>query len=98
MKQNYLEQQLFTSELKEALSMQTQLHKKKPPSEAAVGSSDSGSTKPHSSSRVITATSEVQHCLDMAPGLTLLGLQIDHLRTLVEKSKGNKVSACYISY
>ena len=59
-KQRYLEQQLLTEELVEAIRSQ--------PTPAS---------KSHDSSIV---SAELQHCLEVAPDVSLLGVQLDHLK------------------
>ena len=41
---------------------------------------------------LVTATAELQHCLDVGlEGVSLLGLQPEHFRAVEEKAKGSRV-------
>ena len=66
-KQSYLEQQLFIEELAKSLSSQS--HRK----------TDSARSQDLSYYDIVAA--ELQHCLNIAPEVTLLGVQSDHLKS-----------------
>jgi hypothetical protein len=72
--QKYLEQLLFNDELAEALMTPPQLKV-----------TSSAPTKSHASH--VTASAELQHCLELAPDVPLLGLQEDHLKAVLADTR-----------
>ena len=86
-KQQYLEQQLFTSELEQVVKTEAR-------AKSSVGSS-SAAARSRDALSLVTATAELQHCLDVGEeGMALLGLQPEHLRAVLEGVKGDRVCGC----
>lgn len=83
--QRYLEQLLFNEELKEAVHSQSKLKAEETPAAASSAPALLPSCKPRPQARpsdFVTASAELQHCLELAPDVPLLGLQVDHLRAV----------------
>ncbi len=63
--------------------------------ESRAKSAEAASSVSTRSRDVVTATAEVQHCLDVGlEDVSLLGLQPEHLRAVVEGAKGSRVCVC----
>ena len=73
-----MEQQLLNSELAEALRSQ--------PRPKASKAAPTKSRDSH-----VTASAELQHCLELAPEVSLFGLHVDHLKAAVEEGSRNEV-------
>ena len=85
-RQNYLEQHILVEELEKVV--RTQSH----PSSLSESVEDPSESSCDRSGDFICSAAELQHCLDIGPEATILGLSLDHLwEAAAMRGRGRKV-------